>query len=889
MTMILQKTRLRLTQAIYFGFPPVAVGSGFLKADGSVPLTANWNAGNFRIDSQNSTRWFNIIAYGADPLGSSDCAAAITAAVAAAAAASGGVVYFPRGTYKIVSTISVTTAGITFLGDGHNATNIDFEPVAPATCFKFSAGAGTINNCRIYGMTFSSLNIVDTKVAVEVLDSINFRAQDVNITGLGAWKGGNSIGFKIAGRQEIRIRDLDINDCDMPIVIAPNPNNATLSFDHSSIESSQLVVTTGSNNAAITISDGLAISNASFRNIATVRGGPGISMNNTTMATASAVIVIDDLRSEQGNDPTAYAIDLRSTNGAIQSLHVNGARLENDRNGIRLSNARWPLVESVQFEGAGGTTFLNLAASVENFTIKNSFAAAAATITDLSVNPTAENLVIGGNPGFTAHGSLALPSGAPPFSVGTTSQFRATSTGQIGLAGAAIDADITLGPLSTQHWVGGNGIIYSEPAAPAATTLNLSAISNGTPGYGQNGASMRLQSDGSANGTVLFATNGLERMRIDQSGNVGIATAGAATRPLDLNGPQRWRGIAAPAVSEANSGTIYFDSATNKLKASLNGSAYVDLIGSGGLTGSGSAGRLTYWDTVASVASPTSLYVDAANNRLGLNVAAPAYRLDMDGDINLTTGSGLFINGTKVFWSDSVQGAIGVGYQSNADAFPGVETVGVGVNALKVGQGNRNTALGTDAAAFTTTGTSNTMLGRASGVTNTTGSQNVLLGSEADVSVNNLTNAVAIGYQAVVAASDSMVLGNASMKVGIVTSTPKTALDVDGAVCTRHKDKALVNGLNSDIALSNTSWLRITGPTGAFSVGGFTLGVDGRRLTIFNTVAQQMTIVNNDGSSAAANRITTLTGGNVVLRAGTSSASFIYEDVSDTWILVGTN
>jgi hypothetical protein len=54
-------------------------------------------------------------------------------------------------------------------------------------------------------------------------------------------------------------------------------------------------------------------------------------------------------------------------------------------------------------------------------------------------------------------------------------------------------------------------------------------------------------------------------------------------------------------------------------------------------------------------------------------------------------------------------------------------------------------------------------------------------------------------------------------------------------------------------------------------------------------VAQQMTIVNNDGSSAAANRITTLTGGNVVLRAGTSSASFIYEDVSDTWILVGTN
>lgn len=102
----------------------------------------------------------------------------------------------------------------------------------------------------------------------------------------------------------------------------------------------------------------------------------------------------------------------------------------------------------------------------------------------------------------------------------------------------------------------------------------------------------------------------------------------------------------------------------------------------------------------------------------------------------------------------------------------------------------------------------------------------------------------------------------------------------------------LANGLNSDLALPspNPSWARLAGPTGAFSVGGFAGGTDGYRLTLYNTVPQTMTIINEDASSQAANRIKTLTGGNVVLRANaTSSASLVY-DITDTrWILVGTN
>jgi hypothetical protein len=58
---------------------------------------------------------------------------------------------------------------------------------------------------------------------------------------------------------------------------------------------------------------------------------------------------------------------------------------------------------------------------------------------------------------------------------------------------------------------------------------------------------------------------------------------------------------------------------------------------------------------------------------------------------------------------------------------------------------------------------------------------------------------------------------------------------------------------------------------------------------VFNSTTQQMTIVNEDASSTATSRIKTLTGGNVVLRAGTSAATFMYCDVEDRFILMSSN
>ena len=101
---------------------------------------------------------------------------------------------------------------------------------------------------------------------------------------------------------------------------------------------------------------------------------------------------------------------------------------------------------------------------------------------------------------------------------------------------------------------------------------------------------------------------------------------------------------------------------------------------------------------------------------------------------------------------------------------------------------------------------------------------------------------------------------------------------------------AVANGLNSNLVPPANSSLRLTGPTAAFSVGGFTTGVDGQQLRIYNTVAQTMTLVNEDASSTAGNRIKTLTGSNIVLRAAaTSFATLEYDGTDLRWIVVNTN
>ncbi len=84
-------------------------------------------------------------------------------------------------------------------------------------------------------------------------------------------------------------------------------------------------------------------------------------------------------------------------------------------------------------------------------------------------------------------------------------------------------------------------------------------------------------SDGTATGQVTPLT-------LLGNSNVGVGTTTPDTA-LDIVGALSIRGMAAPALSPAGQGRVYFDSTSNKYRVSQNGGAYVDLIPSGGAVG----------------------------------------------------------------------------------------------------------------------------------------------------------------------------------------------------------------------------------------------------------------------------------------------------------------
>lgn len=120
----------------------------------------------------------------------------------------------------------------------------------------------------------------------------------------------------------------------------------------------------------------------------------------------------------------------------------------------------------------------------------------------------------------------------------------------------------------------------------------------------------------------------------------------------------------------------------------------------------------------------------------------------------------------------------------------------------------------------------------------------------------------------------------------LLATAPNVAVDTPGAIATRFFGVTLANGANQNVAIGTSGNIRITGPTGAYNIGGFANGFDGRKLYLFNAVAQTLTINNGDAGSNAANRIQTNTGGNVVLAAASNSwAQFTYDSTLSLWIL----
>jgi hypothetical protein len=99
--------------------------------------------------------------------------------------------------------------------------------------------------------------------------------------------------------------------------------------------------------------------------------------------------------------------------------------------------------------------------------------------------------------------------------------------------------------------------------------------------------------------------------------------------------------------------------------------------------------------------------------------------------------------------------------------------------------GSNNAAVGTYSMMNNISGSQNTAIGVNSGLTLYSGNYNTFIGYGSDVSAaasTTLFNCTAIGYNSQCTTNNTMVLGNGSINVGIGTTTPATALDVNGDI-----------------------------------------------------------------------------------------------------------
>jgi hypothetical protein len=129
-----------------------------------------------------------------------------------------------------------------------------------------------------------------------------------------------------------------------------------------------------------------------------------------------------------------------------------------------------------------------------------------------------------------------------------------------------------------------------------------------------------------------------------------------------------------------------------------------------------------------------------------------------------------------------------------------------------------------------------------------------------------------------------------AQNVGINTTSPQAALDINGDLLIRNAPLTLVNGANDDINTTSAkfSHYTISGPTSVFEIGGLTGGIDGRMITLYNSSPFLMIIKHQSIGSLAINQIHTGIGIDFTL-SSYSSVTFRYQALDNLWHIVSSH
>ena len=291
-------------------------------------------------------------------------------------------------------------------------------------------------------------------------------------------------------------------------------------------------------------------------------------------------------------------------------------------------------------------------------------------------------------------------------------------------------------PQSVLHIFSASPVVKVEDSASGTTASpNIQFLaSDVTMGFiGYTGSGMQLLN--ARNTPLVISTNNLERVRITQSGNMGI-------------------GMTAPTTALGVSGSGSFSGIVSASGISAVGATFAGNISVGGImVGAGSGTPTIGVPNTAIGRDALKVNVDGWRNTA---VGSDTLLQNTTGDMNTAVGANALvsnINGTS-------NTAIGV--HALAGVTSGGSNIAIGTWALYTNQGSSNTAIGNSALYFNTGGAHNIAIGNSTSYKNTTASNNIAIGNS--VLYKNETSQANVGIG--VAALNYIESGGSNTAIG---------------------------------------------------------------------------------------------------------------------------
>lgn len=429
--------------------------------------------------------------------GTSDDTAAIQAAVNQAGN-NGTVTFRANCIYKITSEITVPYNYHYWVGGGAGSTQINISPTATIVGISFANGANSVDFTGISGIKFYCTENIHQKTVISVADARTFTLTNVAVSGAGVGVSGASqcqssgaaVGLHTYGREFISTDVSSQIAAQLPVVIDKNPNSF-LDFDHSEINSTLIA----DNNSVISAAAGIFMSNATFSG-SWNGGASGFFWANTTSSVTSYNLRFVDIRSEQGQNSSAYTINIDGgSSNQINGISIENVNLDSARNGIRLRNTVFASISDTIYMGTTGIG-LSINNTVGNLNLTNTFwnvgstASIGAGINRIYAGPTVP--ATGPLPGTAYYSTRSPDFNADVLSTGVAGSLR----GQINLCGntsgcalirpqpvagtAQIDVPLVSGPITTNA----TAPLTLDPVNGTMAMSGLSALSQGDLIYG---------------------------------------------------------------------------------------------------------------------------------------------------------------------------------------------------------------------------------------------------------------------------------------------------------------------------------------------------------------------------------------------------------------------